>query len=113
MNFEAGALLRKWRALCLLGEFFFAGFLITGCHPEPRADLVIVNGNEPESLDPAIVTAVPDMRIAKSLFEGLARLDGKTDRPAPGLAKNWDVSADGRIYTFHLRTNAAWSTGEP
>jgi oligopeptide transport system substrate-binding protein len=87
--------------------------LLAACHPEPRADFVIVNGNEPESLDPAIVTAVPDMRIAKALFEGLARLDGKTGRPLPGLAERWDISDDGRFYTFHLRTNAAWSTGEP
>ena len=79
---------------------------------DPPADLVIINGNEPESLDPAIVTAVPDMRIAKALFEGLMRLDGKTGRPVAGWAGSWDVSADGRVYTFHLRTNATWSTGE-
>src|SRR5689334_20470515 len=48
--------------LCLM-------MLLAGCRREPPADLVIVNGNEPESLDPAIVTAVPDMRIAKALFE--------------------------------------------
>jgi oligopeptide transport system substrate-binding protein len=86
--------------------------LLAACHPEPRADLVIVNGNEPESLDPAIVTAVADMRIAKALFEGLARLDGKSGRPTPGLAERWEISPDGRVYTFYLRTNAAWSTGE-
>jgi len=90
-----------------------AGLAFAGCKPEPRADLVIVNGNEPESIDPAIVTAVPDMRIAKALFEGVARLDGKSGRPVPGLAERWDVSPDGKIYTFYLRTNAAWSTGEP
>jgi len=31
----------------------------------------------------------------------------------PGLAENWEISPDGRIYTFHLRTNLTWSTGEP
>jgi oligopeptide transport system substrate-binding protein len=87
--------------------------VLSGCRPEQPADLVIVNGNEPESLDPAIVTAVPDMRIAKALFEGLARIDSHTDRPVPGLAERWDISDDRRIYTFHLRTNAAWSSGEP
>jgi len=93
----------------------WAGFalLSAGCHRQPAPDLVIANGNEPESLDPAIVTAVPDMRIAKALFEGLARLDGRSGRPEPGLAERWDISPDGRIYTFHVRTNAAWSTGEP
>ncbi|HVV71641.1 MAG TPA: peptide ABC transporter substrate-binding protein, partial [Verrucomicrobiae bacterium] len=98
----------------------FAGALLIlvalaapGCRPEPRADLVIVNGNEPESLDPAIVTAVPDMRVTKALFEGLMRLDGRTGRPVPGWAERWEVSPDGRVYTFHLRTNACWSTGDP
>jgi oligopeptide transport system substrate-binding protein len=87
--------------------------LLSACHPSPPADLVIINGNEPETLDPAIVTAVPDMRITKALFEGLVRLSGKTGRPESGLAERWDVSSNGKVYTFYLRTNAAWSTGEP
>ena len=72
-----------------------------------------MNGNEPESLDPAIVTAIPDMRIAKALFEGLARLDGKSGRPGPGLAERWEISPDGGLIPFFLRTNATWSTGTP
>jgi oligopeptide transport system substrate-binding protein len=74
--------------------------------------LVIVNGAEPESLDPAIVTGIPEMRITKSLFEGLTRVEPKTAAPIPGLAERWEVSPDGTVYAFHLRTNAAWSTGE-
>lgn len=73
---------------------------------------MIVNGGEPESLDPAIVTLAADMRITKALFEGLLRLDGKTGRPVPGWAESWDLAPDGKTYTFHLRTNATWSTGE-
>jgi len=88
--------------------------LLTGClKPEPAPDLVIINGNEPESLDPAIVTGLSEMRITKALFEGLVRLDPKKAQPIPGLAERWEVSPDGRVYTFYLRTNAAWSTGEP
>ena len=34
-------------------------------------------------------------------------------RAVPGLAETWDISPDGKIYTFHLRTNLVWSTGEP
>ena len=56
---------------------------------------------------------MPEMRIVQGLFEGLTRLDPKTARPIPGLAERWDISPDGRIYTFHLRTNLVWSTGEP
>ena len=89
-------------------------FVLAGClHPEPPANLVIINGNEPESLDPAIVTGVSEMRITKALFEGLLRLDPKTAQPIPGLAERWDASSDGKVYTFHLRTKAAWSTGQP
>jgi oligopeptide transport system substrate-binding protein len=47
------------------------------------------------------------------LFEGLTRLDPKTGRSIPGLAEGCETSPDGRIYTFHLRTNLIWSTGEP
>lgn len=78
----------------------------------PRADLVFINGAEPESIDPAIVTDQVGMRIASALFEGLCRIDeaGKTQ---PGMAERWDVSPDRKTYTFHLRPNAMWSDGTP
>ncbi len=75
--------------------------------------MVIVNGAEPESLDPAIVTGVPEMRITKALFDGLTKLDAHTARPVPALAASWEVSTNGRVFTFHLRANAVWSTGQP
>jgi len=80
---------------------------------EEPADLTIINGPEPESLDPALVSAVADGRIVASLFEGLTRFNAETAKPEPGLAERWDISHDGLVYTFHLRTNAVWSTGEP
>ncbi|MEK7683885.1 MAG: peptide ABC transporter substrate-binding protein [Verrucomicrobiota bacterium] len=88
--------------------------VLTGCAPrEPAADLVIANGKEPESLDPAIIVGQADGRVVNSLFEGLTRYDPKTANPIPGLAERWEISSDGRIYTFSLRTTAAWSTGDP
>ena len=98
--------------LCPL--IFVFCFLTSGCfRHEPAADLVIINGAEPESLDPAIVTGVPEMRITKALFDGLTKLDARTARPVPALADRWEISPDRRVYTFHLRINAVWSTGEP
>jgi oligopeptide transport system substrate-binding protein len=88
--------------------------LISGCvRREPPADVTIINNAEPESLDPAIITGQPEFRIVIGLFEGLTRLDPKTARAIPGLAQSWEISPDGKIYTFHLRTNLVWSTGEP
>lgn len=86
----------------------------SGCIPsQPRADLVICNGPDPETLDPALVRAAADLRITGALFEGLTRLNARTATPEPGLAERWDVLEDGRFYRFHLRTGLAWSTGEP
>ncbi len=89
-----------------------AGMLGCSQH-QPPADLTIINSAEPESLDPAIITAQSDMRIVSGLFEGLTRLEPVAARAVPGLAERWDISPDGKIYTFHLRTNLLWSTGEP
>jgi len=100
----------------LAGCLFAAAgcILFAGClHHEPPADLVIINFTEPESLDPAIVTGIAEMRLTKALFEGLLRLDGTNARPSPGLAERWEISPQGTIYTFYLRSNLAWSTGEP
>ena len=87
---------------------------LAGCsRHEPPADVTIINSLEPESLDPAIITAQADMRIVSGMFEGLTRLEPVDARAVPGLAERWDVSPDGKTYTFHLRTNLQWSTGEP
>ena len=89
--------------LCLLG---------CGRH-EPRADITILNGAEPQSLDPGILSGQADMRVALGIFEGSTYYDAKTGSADPGLAQRWEISPDGCIYTFHLRTNLVWSTGEP
>lgn len=87
---------------------------LTACGPAlPPADLTIINGAEPESLDPALALSIEDLRVTQPLFEGLTRNDPVTAGPIPGLAERWDISADGRTYRFYLRSNAVWSTGEP
>lgn len=92
----------------------FLALSFAACRPSaPPANLVIINGPEPESLDPAIVTGQADLRLARTLFEGLTRMNAATGLPEPGLAERWEISPDGLVYTFHLRTNLAWSTGGP
>lgn len=51
--------------------------------------------------------------IARGLFEGLILLDEKTLTPMPGAAERWEISEDGRTYTFFLRANGRWSSGNP
>ena len=40
-----------------------------------RGDLVFVNGAEPETLDPSIITGQPEGRVVNALFEGLCAYD--------------------------------------
>ncbi len=91
----------------------FCTLLVCGCgRQDGQADLVVVNGAEPETIDPALLTGQPEGRIASSLFEGLIRFDEK-GQIVPGIAKSWEISSDGRSYLFHLRPSAYWSDGKP
>lgn len=87
--------------------------LAGGCGDDSRrADLVFINGAEPETLDPAIITGQPEGRIVNALFEGLCTYDERGNI-TPGTAERWTVSTDGKSYTFHLRRDASWSDGTP
>ena len=70
------------------------------------------NGPEPDSLDPQLARTVSAATILRDVYEGLATLDANA-APVPGAAERWQVSADGRVYTFTLRAAARWSNGEP
>ncbi|MCX6856591.1 MAG: ABC transporter substrate-binding protein, partial [Verrucomicrobia bacterium] len=93
----------------------FASFLcalsLVACAPDkPRADLIFIQSAEPETIDPALASDQVSMRIATSLFEGLCRVTAE-GKPEPGMAERWDISADHKTYTFHLRPGTAWSDG--
>jgi oligopeptide transport system substrate-binding protein len=75
--------------------------------------LHVGNGAEPASLDPHVVDAYTDQRLVAALFEGLCAIDERTSQPAPGAAEQWESSADGLSWTFHLRAGVRWSNGEP
>jgi len=74
--------------------------------------LLLGNQNEPASFDPHLYDSSTEFNIIGALFEGLTAFDEKTATPVPGVAERWDISADGLIYTFHLRANARWSNGD-
>jgi oligopeptide transport system substrate-binding protein len=86
---------------------------LAGCQrATDRADLVFLNGAEPETLDPSLITGQPEGRLASALFEGLTTFD-EHGQVIPGVAEKWDLSPDARVYTFHLRKDARWSNGDP
>jgi oligopeptide transport system substrate-binding protein len=112
-----------WLALALA-----LAIALTGCGPArdetgpryfgsvrvPREDVLrFNNGNEPETIDPALVSGQSDGRIARALFEGLTVPDARTLEPRPAQAARWETSGDGLTWTFHLRSGLVWSDGTP
>jgi oligopeptide transport system substrate-binding protein len=71
------------------------------------------NASEPQGLDPHVVTGVPENRLIRALFEGLAVKNPYTLESEPGVAERWDISEDGRTVTFYINPRARWSNGDP
>jgi oligopeptide transport system substrate-binding protein len=71
-----------------------------------------VNGKLPKQLDPALAAAPPETDLVRAVYEGLTDLDPQTLEAKPSVAESWDVSPDGRTWTFHLRRDAKWSNGK-
>ena len=69
-------------------------------------------GSEWSSLDPHVNFDSAAGWIQMDAYEGLVNFanDGKV---IPGAAERWDVSSDGKTYTFHLRPSLKWSNGDP
>ncbi len=83
-----------------------------GAAPHRAAILLRGLGAEPDSLDPQKARSVEAQRVLRDICEGLTTLD-KSGGVAPGIAERWQVSPDGKTYTFTLRHDARWSDGEP
>lgn len=69
---------------------------------------------QPKFLNPLLAspTDYPAQSMDALIFSGLVRED-PTGQPKPDLAESWQVSADGKQYTFFLRPNARWHDGQP
>ncbi|WP_146586988.1 ABC transporter substrate-binding protein [Puniceibacterium confluentis] len=76
-----------------------------------QSDITIALQLEPPHLDPTSAAAgAIDSVLYANVFEGLTRFapDGSV---VPGLARDWDISADGLTYTFHLHSGVSFHDG--
>ena len=72
-----------------------------------------VVSSEMASIDPAKASDAPSGNIIHNVFEGLTRESQDFKSQVPGAAESWQVSEDGKTYTFKLRSDAKWSNGDP
>lgn len=80
--------------------------------PKYGGTVVVAVSSDPGGLNPAITTQGNVQTICGSIFSGLVAVDFNLN-PVPDLAESWEVSPDGRVYTFHLVPNAAFHDGVP
>ncbi len=94
-----------------------AAILLGGCSKPDRAGpdsvLRISQRNEPGDIDPATANLPDEVFIIQALSEGLVTPAPDGGQPIAAAAESWTLSADGLVYTFHLRNNGTWSNGEP
>ncbi len=64
------------------------------------------------SLNPILTLSRYDRMVVQYLFTPLIQFDENL-KPIEGLASAWDISPDGRSYTFHLNSRATFSDGKP
>ncbi len=69
--------------------------------------------SDPQTFNPILVTDVVSGRVLEHLFEPLVQVDTKTTLPEPAIAESWDISADQKTITFHLRHDVRWIDGQP
>ncbi len=67
---------------------------------------------EPTTLDPALVTDGPTIDLLHNIYEGLVGWNDSNE-VVPLGAEKWDVSADGKTYTFTLRSGVKFQNGKP
>ncbi len=80
--------------------------------PAPIAGGKTLNlyGIDPHTLDPAISGDATSHQYIVQLFGGLVRLDDNLE-PVPDIAREWEVSDDGRTYTFYLQRDVRFHNG--
>ncbi len=101
-------------ALCSL--FLILSLVVVGDavaqSPIKGGTLTVCQPAEPPGLDPTTNTAAAiDRVVYANIYEGLVKVDSGGGF-LPGLANGWNISADGKVYTFNLRKGVAFHNGE-
>ena len=120
---------KRKKIICLLLAMASALFALSGCAPGQKVKkaahedgvleldtsrFLVAVEDEPDTVDFQCTSI--HYTVAQNVFNRL--LETETDANGdmlflPSLAESWEVSEDGRSYTFHLRKNVSFSNGSP
>ncbi len=74
-------------------------------------EITLAITRDPEFLDPAHLSWTSAHGVANNIFNGLVKWETGTFDIVPDLAYDWDISEDGRTYTFYLHEGVQWHGG--
>lgn len=88
-----------------------AGFMVAAMASASAQVLEIGADASPTGLDPHLITAFPSFMVVNgNIYESLTAID-KDLKTVPGLAESWTAAADGKTYTFKLRSGVKFHDG--
>lgn len=74
---------------------------------------IITTISDPKTFNPIVSRETSSTDIIGRIFDSMVGRNNETQEVVPSLAKSWDMSEDGLVWTFHLRKGVVWSDGQP
>ena len=101
-------------ALLLLGLAVAQGASAASPSASPAGQTFRVGWmQEPDSINPWLGALAESYEVAHLNYDYLVGYDPRDFSPRPEIATSWEVSPDGKVWTFKIREGVKWSDGEP
>jgi dipeptide transport system substrate-binding protein len=91
---------------------FFAAVAVAllASTPLSAKTLVFCSEGSPENFYPGVNTTGTSFDANSQIYSRIVDFERGTTNVVPGLAEKWEISADGTVYTFHIRRNVKWQS---
>ncbi|WP_249680963.1 ABC transporter substrate-binding protein [Roseococcus pinisoli] len=106
-------MLKNWRRVAMGGLAALGVTVTAQAQTQPRNQITIMREIDSDRYDPHRSTALAGGEVVSMMSDTLVNMDFDMRTVQPGLAERWEVSPDGKTYTFHLRRDVTFCDGKP